>query len=255
MADTYLAIDIGNTNVALGLFEDDQLLHLESLSLEHTVSLPQRMTDAASATEHRPTKAVIASVNPRVHLVVQAWGEDVIEVPVLRVRQDLPVSMPVLLDRPERLGDDRLMNGVAAYHRAQGAAIVVDFGTATTVEAISAKGEYLGGSIGPGFKLSAKALRESTALLPEIEPASVESPLGRNTADAMVAGVYYSQVGMAREVIERLTAQLGGNPRIYATGGDAELIAENVPAIEEIVPELTLEGIALTYLASRDTTT
>lgn len=254
MADTYLTIDIGNTNVTLGLFEGDRLLSLESLSLEHTVSLPQRMTGALAATEQRPSSAVIASVNPRVQMVVQAWGEDVIEVPVLRVRQDIPVSMPVLLDRPERLGDDRLMNGVAAHHRAQGAAIVVDLGTATTVEAISANGEYLGGSIGPGFKLSAKALRDSTALLPEIEPASVESPLGKNTADAMVAGVFYSQVGMVKEVIERLNAQLGGNPRIYATGGDAALIVPCVPAIDEIVPELTLEGIALTYLSSRGTT-
>ena len=251
MSDRLLAIDIGNTNVTLGLFEQTRLLSYESLSLEHTVSLPRCMSDAvAGMSDGPPDKVVLASVNPRVLLVVQAWGEDLLRVPVLRVRQDIPVDMPVLLERPSRLGDDRLMNGVAAHHRAQGAAIVVDFGTATTVEAVSARGEYMGGSIGPGLKLSAKALREYTALLPEISPEAVDSPLGKNTQQAMLAGVFYAQVGMAKETIERMCVHLDGRPKVYATGGDAPLIAPSVPAIDEVVPELTLEGIALTYCAS-----
>lgn len=252
MPDPLLTIDVGNTNVTLGTFDGPRLLGMASLSLEHTISLPERMVCALADLSDRPPGVMaVASVNPRIMLVVQAWGEDMLQVPVLRVRQDLPVDMPVLLDRPERLGDDRLMNGVAAYHRARGAVIVVDFGTASTVEAVSDKGEYLGGAIGPGVSLSAIALRNATALLPEITPAPTDSALGTNTQQAMQAGIFFGQVGMAREIIARLAAELGGRPAVYATGGDAECIAAHVPAIDEVVPALTLEGIALTYAASR----
>ena len=250
MSNLLLAIDVGNTNVTLGVFEDRELVAQRSLSFEHTVSLPQRLGEAlAQMSVRHPERAVFASVNPRVLFVVQAWVEDFLGASVLRVRRDLPVAMPILLDRTERLGDDRLMNGVAAYHRARGAAIVVDFGTATTVEAVSAKGEYLGGAIGPGFRLSAKALHDCTALLPEIAPQAVDSALGRNTQAAMAAGVFYGQVGMAKEIIAQLAAELGEGPMIIATGGDAPLVAPRLPAVDEIVPALTLEGIALTYYA------
>ena len=252
MCDLLLAIDIGNTHTTLGVFDGARLVGQRSAANAPLPGLAPRLSQALDQlAAQEPPHAAAASVHPEAWGIVCQWAEARLGTPVRRVRRDIVVDMPLRIQHPETLGDDRLMNAVAAYHRAQGAAIVADFGTATTFEVVSATGEYLGGAIAPGLRLSARALNQGAAQLPYVEPVPVGSPLGRHTEESMVAGCFYAQVGLAKEVIERLRLELGSKPRVYATGGDATAIAPYVPAIDEVVPELTLEGIARTYHSGR----
>ena len=247
MSDLLLAIDVGNTNVTLGLWSDGSVSARESVPVEGP-ALPQRLADALrDMTPSAPTSVAAASVSPTVWQTVRQWSLDALGQPALRVRHELPVGMPLRIEHPETLGDDRLMNAVAGHHRARGAAIVVDFGTATTFEAVSESGEFVGGAIAPGMRLMARALGSHTAQLPEITPGVVPCALGKHTVAAMTAGCFFGQVGMAKEIIASLQHELGGRAKVYATGGDAADVAPRIDAIDETVPTLTLEGIALTW--------
>lgn len=248
MSDLLLAIDIGNSSTALGLFEGGALAAQHSVANAGLATLPQRLTEALAGVA--PKAVAVASVSPCVWEVVRLWSRDELAVPARRVRSDLPVAMPLRIECPHTLGDDRLMNAVAAYARARGAAIIVDFGTATTFEAVSAAGEFLGGAIAPGLKLAAQALYTETAQLPAVEPDAAPDALGRHTRASMLSGCFYGQVGLAKEMIARLKDDVGAEAKVYATGGAAALLAPHVPAIDEIVPALTLEGIRQTYLAA-----
>ncbi len=248
MSDLLLAIDIGNSRTALGLFDAGRLSARHSVANAGLATLPQRLTEALAGVA--PKAVAVASVNPHVWEVVRQWSRDELAQPARRVRRDLPAAMPLRIESPHTLGDDRLMNAVAAYARARGAAIVVDFGTATTFEAVSAAGEFVGGAIAPGLKLAAQALHAETAQLPAVEPDAAPDALGRHTRASMLSGCFYGQVGLTKEMIARLKNDVGADAKVYATGGDAALIAPHVPAIDEVVPALTLEGIEQTYRAA-----
>jgi type III pantothenate kinase len=172
-------------------------------------------------------------------------------VPALTVEPGVNTGMPILYENPAEVGADRIVNAVAAYENYGRAGrhpmIVVDFGTATTLDAITAKGEYLGGAICPGVQISADALFQRAARLPRIDVRKPAQIVGRTTVGAMESGLFYGYVGMVDGLARRMSDELGGGAITIATGGLAEIIAPEIPLIQHVDPELTLHGLRLVW--------
>lgn len=248
-----LVIDVGNTNIVYGLFDGAKLLHqfrVESgrgrTADEYAVILRQLL--AMEGVEPSDVHAaVIASVvpsltDPMVALVRRAFGRE-----ALVVGPGIRTGMSVLYENPREVGADRIVNAVAAYERVQGGVIVVDFGTATTFDCVTPKGEYLGGVIAPGIQISAEALFARAAKLPKVEIAKPARVVGRNTLHSMQSGIVYGYVGLVDGLVERLTAELDYPCSVLATGGLATLIAPLSKTIQLVDGELTLNGMRIIY--------
>jgi len=190
---------------------------------------------------------VIASVVPPLNSVLEQMALKYFKLKPLFVEPGVKTGMPVLYDSPADVGADRIVNAVAAYDKYGGPAIVVDFGTATTFDAISAKGEYLGGIITPGPGISAEALFARTARLPRVEIKAPAKVIGTSTVGSIQSGLYYGYIGMIDGILERMLHELGAKTKIIATGGYASLIGTGSSLIQQIDPNLTLEGLRLIY--------
>lgn len=191
--------------------------------------------------------AIVACVVPDILPYLKAICVGLCDCPPLVIGEDsVDIGIDVKIDRPEEVGADRLVNAVAAFAEAGGAAIVVDFGTATTFDVVGADGAYLGGVISPGIHLSLKALFEAAANLPLIE---VEEPsggvTGKNTLDAMRSGIFWGYIGLIEGIIKRIKAEHGGDIRVIATGGLAGIFADRTDAIDSVDRALTIKGLAL----------
>jgi type III pantothenate kinase len=169
----------------------------------------------------------------------------------LFVEPGIKTGMPVLVDNPAELGADRLVNAIAAFERYGGPCIVVDFGTATTFDVISVKGEYLGGAIAPGLGISADALFARAARLGRVDIKRPEKVIGTNTVTHLQTGLYYGYIGLVDGILERMVAELGEKPRVIATGGLARQISEDSRYIAEIDDMLTLDGLLILYERNR----
>jgi type III pantothenate kinase len=167
------------------------------------------------------------------------------------VEPGIKTGMPVLVDHPTELGADRLVNAIAAFERYGGPCIVVDFGTATTFDVISAKGEYLGGAIAPGLGISADALFERAARLGRVDIKRPAKVIGTNTVTHLQTGLYYGYIGLVDGILERMIAELGAQPKIISTGGLARQISEDSRFIEEIDDMLTLDGLLILFERNR----
>lgn len=248
-----LTIDVGNTNIVYGLFEGQKLVHqfrVESsrgrTSDEYAVVLRQLLA-MAEVDATRIEGAIVASVvptltEPMVALVKRAFGRD-----ALVVGPGIRSGVPILYENPKEVGADRIVNAVAAFERVKGACIIVDFGTATTFDCVSPKGEYLGGVIAPGVAISADALFSRAAKLPRVEIAKPPKVVGRNTVHSMQSGIVYGYVGLVDGLIDRLVDELGYPCKIIATGGIARVIGPLSARIEEVDDELTLVGLRILY--------
>lgn len=254
-----LTIDVGNTNIVYGLFEGSKLLHqfrVESTrgrtADEFAVTLRAllSMHDLAPKDVHA---AIVASVVPSLTEPMAALVKRAFGIEALIVGPGIKSGMPILYENPREVGADRIVNAVAAYERVPASekgtsgVIVVDFGTATTFDCISPKGEYLGGVIAPGIQISADALFARAAKLPRVEIAKPPKAVGRNTIHSMQSGIVYGYVGLVDGLVERLVAELGGPCHVIATGGLATLIAPLSKTIVEVDDVLTLEGLRLLY--------
>ena len=174
-------------------------------------------------------------------------GENALGVDTLLIGPGVRSGLPILMDNPREVGPDRIVNAVAALARVGGPCIVVDFGTSTNFDAVSAGGEYVGGVLAPGVAISMEALFDRAARLSRVEFVAPPTVIGRNTVHALQSGVVYGFAGQVDGIVRRMAAELGGNPRVLATGGLAGLIVPHAETVHEHVPDLTLEGLRLVY--------
>jgi type III pantothenate kinase len=252
-----LALDIGNTNIVVGVFHGDQLIHSWRLSTQRQRTADEmgmwvlQLFQHGELAPHDIDAVVAASVvptltAPTVEMARRYFGRE-----PLIVDGTVDTGMPNLYGAPAEVGADRIVNGVAAferYGRAEGRAlIVVDFGTATTFDAISRRGEYLGGVICPGVNISADALFERAARLPRVNVSRPEAVIGRTTVGSIQSGLFYGYIGLVEGVVHRMRHELGDPVASVATGGLAELIAPETTAIDQVDRDLTLHGLRLIW--------
>jgi len=249
-----LVVDVGNTHTVLGLYDGERLVHdfrIETskgrTSDEHHVLLLNLLT-LAGVKRGEVRASILASVVPSFNDTVIEAIDRAFDHEIMVVGPGIKTGMPVLYENPREVGADRIVNAVAAYERVKGAAIVVDFGTATTFDCISGKGEYLGGSIAPGMQISASALFARAARLPRSEIARPPRAIGRNTVHSMQSGIVFGYVGLVDGLVQRLASEMDTDVAVIATGGLAGLIEPESETIDDVDEFLTLEGLRLIYL-------
>jgi type III pantothenate kinase len=252
-----LAIDIGNTNIAFGLYKEERLgprwrirtIH-DKTSDEYGVLLDQLFRHGG----YRPGQVegiAIASVVPPLTPIFYRACQDYLGQTPLIVDTGVRTGVRVRVDNPKEVGADRVVDAAAVRALYGGPACVVDMGTATTFDAISAEGDYLGGAIAPGIGISAQALFERTAKLPRVELTRPPSVIGRNTSHAMQSGLLFGYVGLVEGMVARFKIELGTEARVVATGGLAEVIACETEVIDIVDPWLTLSGLRIIYGLNR----
>ncbi|MEX0774899.1 MAG: type III pantothenate kinase [Phycisphaeraceae bacterium] len=247
MAIDLLAISIGNTRTKFGAFGQDNLRASQAIANDRLgAELPAAVKQAYEQLDNDEAPVLLASVNPNLADQVIAIAARETGRSVLRVERDLPIPIGRQLDREALVGEDRLLNAAAAYDVLKQACIVVDAGTAITVDFIDGVGTFHGGAIGPGAHMMLNALHVRTALLPEVTFARPAEAIGHNTVEAMRVAVYYGLRGMVRELVEQYAQIAGAFPMVVATGGDSETLFEGFELVERIVPDLTLLGLAVT---------
>ncbi len=252
-----LALDIGNTNIVVGVFRGDQLLHSWRLSTQRQRTADEMAMWVLQLFHHgglvpRDIDAVVAaSVVPTLTRPTIDMARRYFEHEPLVVDGTVDTGMPNLYGAPAEVGADRIVNGVAAferYGRPKGRPlVVVDFGTATTFDAISKTGDYLGGLICPGVNISADALFERAARLPRVDFRRPDAVIGRTTVGSIQSGLFYGYVGLVEGIVGRMRRELGEKTACVATGGLAEMIAPETPAIDEVDRDLTLHGLRIIW--------
>jgi type III pantothenate kinase len=248
-----LVVDVGNTNISFGVFKGATLLHhvrcesARSRTPDEYAVLVRQMLALRGVDPGGIDAAIVASVVPTltdtmVGLVRRGFGRE-----ALVVGPGIKTGMAILYENPREVGADRIVNAVAAYEWAKGAVIVVDFGTATTFDCVTPRGEYLGGVIAPGVQISAEALFSRAARLHRVEIALPPRVVGRNPVHSMQSGIVYGYAGLVDGLVGRLRKELGYPCQVVATGGLAKLIAPQTEAIEAVDDDLTLTGLRIIY--------
>jgi len=252
-----LAIDVGNTNIVLGVFDGKALVQSWRLATlrERTADELGLLVDGLFAHDHidkaRINALVLGSVVPPLTTTTRGMAERYFGLTALNIEPGVNTGMHILYDNPAEVGADRIVNAIAAFEQfgTSGAhpLVIVDFGTATTFDAITAKGEYLGGAICPGVQISADALFQRAARLPRIDVRKPSRIVGRTTVGAMESGLFWGYVGMVEGLVRRMGDELGGDVVCVATGGLASVIASETPLIHHVDPDLTLQGLRIVW--------
>ncbi|MCJ7522808.1 MAG: type III pantothenate kinase [Dehalococcoidia bacterium] len=248
-----LAIDIGNTNIVLGVFDGENLkatwrisTDVHKLEDEYAVVLLNLLSMKGLRFADIDA-AVLASTVPPLVTIFDEMCRSYFKVTPLVVGPGTKTGVKVALDNPREAGADRVLNAAAAHKRYSGPLIVIDFGTATTLDAVSEEGDYLGGAIAPGILISAEALFERAAKLPRVELVRPPKAIGRGTITAMQSGIIFGYVGLIEGIVARMKKELGGEVKVIATGGLADIIARETGIVDAIEPDLTLFGLRMVY--------
>ena len=248
MSVNLLAISIGNTRTQVGVFIEDELREQRWVPNDAPDDIAGALRDLSGPLAGADRAAAyLASVNEPVAERVAALARDALDLPLARMERDAPIPIGRKLDPEAIVGEDRLLNAAGAYDKLQQACIVVDAGTAVTVDFIDGEGTFHGGAILPGAAMMLDALHRGAAQLPQVEFARPEEPIGHSTQQAMRSGAFHGLRGAVRELAEKYAEFYRAYPKIIATGGDAAALFEGYELVEAIVPELTLLGIAATH--------
>lgn len=248
-----LAFDIGNTTIAVGIFKGDQFLFDWRIKTDKEKTMDEYAIVLLNLFQRGGIKVgdietvIISSVVPPLTPVFQDMILDLFNLKAVVVGPGLKTGMPILYENPLEVGADRIVAAVAAFEKYGGPCIVVDFGTATTFDAVSAQGEYLGGAIAPGIQISAEALYLKTARLPRIEIKKPKKAIGRTTVSSMQSGLYFGYIGLVSNTIAQIKSELGETVHVISTGGFGGPMAAEVPAIEAYEPHLVLEGLRIIH--------
>jgi type III pantothenate kinase len=253
-----LAIDIGNTNLVGGLFDGEDLMQtfrIESnrrRTADEVAALLAQIFTLRGVDAKSIDACILASVVPPLTDIISSAIRYVVDVtPLVVGGPGLKTGIRIRYDNPREVGADRIVNAVAAHARCDDAVIVVDFGTATTFDCVSKEGDYLGGVIVPGVQVSLDGLLGRAAKLSRIELAAPPQVIGRNTVHSMQSGILHGYAALVDGLVEKIRKEMEGPVRVLATGGLAALVCAHAEKVEEIVPDLTLEGLRLIYQRNR----
>ena len=248
-----LAIDVGNTETVVGVFRDEELAWRWRMA-----TVPDRTADELAllfggflqqqdlSFDRNVTGVVLSSVVPSATQAIREMVRRYFRFPPVVVEPGVKTGVPVLTDNPKEVGADRIVNALAAFTRYGGPCVVVDFGTATTFDCVSERGEYVGGAIAPGLQIAARALFEHTARLPLVEMVAPQAAIGKNTVESVQSGLIFGYAALIDGMIERIAKELG-QPTVIATGGLAPVVIEECRTVDHHEPWLTLEGLRLVF--------
>jgi type III pantothenate kinase len=249
-----LAVNVGNTNTVLGVFQGDDLKWQWRVSTERertadelAVVFGSLLAQHDLSFSRQITGVVVSSVVPPTTQALREMVTRYFAFPPVVVEPGTRTGVPILTDNPREVGADRIVNALAAFNRYGGPCIVIDFGTATTYDVVSDKGEFLGGAIAPGVQTSNASLSRETARLPQVELHAPRTPIGHNTVEAIQSGLIFGTAAETDGMIERIRKELGGSATVVATGGLAQQIVPNCQFVDEVDPWLTLEGLRLVF--------
>ncbi|MGZ5493313.1 MAG: type III pantothenate kinase [Thermoanaerobaculia bacterium] len=251
-----LVVDVGNTNIVLGIFGGEELVHSWRLATardrtadEYGILTKQLVHGFNDELEG----AIVCSVVPPLNGAIATMIQQYFGVDALFVEPGVKTGIAIHVDNPQEVGADRIVNCVAAFERFGGPTIIVDFGTATTFDVVTAEAEYIGGAIAPGLTISAEALFARAARLTRVDIRKPESVIGTNTIVNMQSGIYFGYLGLVDGILARMKREVPGLKRVVATGGLATLFENDSEHIDEIDPDLTLKGLKIIYDRNRGT--
>ena len=248
-----LTLDIGNTNIKTALFKGNEMAGYWRISTNRTMTSDEYGMLMRNLFEHNKLSMsdvqgiVISSVVPTINYTIEHMCQTYFGKTPMFVAPGIKTGIHIKYDNPKELGSDRIANAVAAYELYGGPCIFIDFGTATSFGVVSAKGEFLGGAICPGLKVTADALVERTAKLPRFELVKPAAVIGKNTISNLQSGILYGHIGLVKYLIKRMKEELGSDCQVVATGGMAVIIREECPEITVLYGLLTLKGLRLIY--------
>jgi len=253
-----LAVDIGNTNIVFGLFQENKLVSTWRSETSHKKSIKEYSREinevlVSSSVKPEEIKSIIvSSVVPEMDGIISELFLDLFSVEAKFVNADLIKDLKVLVKNKDEVGADRLVNALAAYKLYGGPAVIVDFGTATTFCAVTEKGEYLGGAIAPGIGMARDSLHEKTAKLPKIDIDFPEKAIGGDTVEAMRSGLFFGYLALVEGMIKRFKEELGKEAKVIATGGFAGMLQKKIKIFDAVNQNLTLEGLRMVWEAKGD---
>jgi type III pantothenate kinase len=255
MSSNLLVVDLGNTNIVLGVYRGEELVNSWRLATarertadEYGILARQLVGDAMHASLEG---AIVASVVPPLNSAIAFMIRKYFGIDPLFVEPGVKTGIAIHVDNPQEVGADRIVNCAAAHDRYGGPTVIVDFGTATTFDVVTANAEFVGGVIAPGLNISAEALFARAARLPRVDIRRPERVIGTNTVVNMQSGIYFGYLGLVDGILARIRTEVPNLQRVVATGGLASLFAEESEHIDDVDPELTLKGLKIIYDRNR----
>ena len=252
VADKILAVNIGNTNISAGLFDNGSIVSHCRVSVSDFSQKKDLADMWCEELDFSVIKDVVAaSVNPEAEYLFSKWLKDQYNKKPVTIGKDLLPKITMKVNNAMTVGIDRILNAVAGYRFMGKGTIIIDLGTAITFDIVSDSGAFIGGVISPGAAMCSKALNEQTCQLPYVPIRRAEKAVGKDTISAILSGIYWGMIGSINKIVKELSNEINFEPAIIATGGDAELFAEHINGLEKIYPHLTLEGINIVYDETR----